>query len=181
MKSHSPVLGLLIGPDTEKSYNTTRYLKLVANQHLVVLFVFGKYSHIIFSYIRLLHNEVHPHTPVWKVWHFSPRSRVCNQNFQVCKCAIQQSVHLKCAMWSIWFVHIWQTRIGARALGKLLHFSTLAFKLLPVCQCDHFRCITALFLSLPHLCKYSANNGAVGVLSGRKSLRGVHTVVSSKG
>ena len=95
--------------------------------------------------------------PVWKVWRFSPRSWVCNQNLQVCKCAIQRSAHLMCAMWSIWFVHIWQTRIGGRALGKILHFSSLAFKLLPVCQCDHFRCITALFLSLPRLCKYSSN------------------------
>ena len=118
--------------------------------------------------------------PVGKVWHFSPRSRVCNQNFQVCKCAIQLSAHLKCAMWSIWFVHIWQTRIGARALGKILHFSSLAFKRLSLCQCDHFCYITALFSSLPHLCKYSSNNGVVCVLSGRKSCGGAHTVVSSK-
>ena len=106
---------------------------------------------------------------------------MCNQNFQVCKCEMQQSAHLKCAMISMWFVHIWQTRIGTRALAKILHFSSLAFKLLPVSQCDHFRCITALFLSLPRLCKYSSNNDAVGVLSGKESCSGAHTVVFSRG
>ena len=100
-----------------------------------------------------------------------PSVQVCNTT----KCAPQV-----CNVVDMVCTHLANQNLG-RAIRKILHFSSLAFKLLPVCQCDHFCCITALFLSLPRLCKYSSNNGAVGVLSGTKSCGGARTVVFSRG
>ena len=64
-----------------------------------------------------------------------PSVQVCNTT----KCAPQV-----CNVVDMVCTHLANQNLG-RAIGKILHFSSLAFKLLPVCQCDHFCCITALF------------------------------------